>query len=468
MSYTYIKTDNEKINIAYHIAVSDLYGNIKPFKDGLLNEEKPVMIAGMGYCTPWTRDASINTYNAGAMLYPEVAKDTLLAVVEERDGKLFIGGEYWDLIIWAWGIWSEYLMTGDKELLKMAYEAIANTLELYEETEFTEELNLFRGAACYGDGIAAYPDVYASHGESGIISFAEECRDKCCSVGVGLPMHSLSTNCLYFKAYEIMDLVEKEIGIKGDGSYRAKAEKMREAINTHFWNEETGKYRYLIDDFGNCESDEGMGNAFVIMFGIANEEKAHKVLENQHVTAYGIPCVYPSFDRYKGGYGRHSGTVWPHIQSFWADAAAKHNRYDLFDKEFNMLTECSVRDGYFSEIYHPDTGERYGGLQEFKKGGIIYWESEKKQTWSATGYLHMIFCDIIGMNFGVDKIEFTPYLPDGIGELTLGDLTIKGCDIKLSIKGQGSKIKEFKVNGEACKPEITYDGEPKNIEITVE
>ena len=52
--YPYIKTDNEKINTAYHIAVSDLYGNIKPYKGGLLKKETPVIIAGMGYCTPWT------------------------------------------------------------------------------------------------------------------------------------------------------------------------------------------------------------------------------------------------------------------------------------------------------------------------------------------------------------------------------------------------------------------------------
>ena len=39
--------------------------------------------------------------------------------------------------------------------------------------------------------------------------------------------------------------------------------------------------------------------------------------------AYDIACVEPSFDRYlkKGGYGRHSGVVWPHAQGFWARAA---------------------------------------------------------------------------------------------------------------------------------------------------
>ena len=36
--------------------------------------------AGGDYDTPWTRDAAINTWNAGRFLAPQVARDTLLAV----------------------------------------------------------------------------------------------------------------------------------------------------------------------------------------------------------------------------------------------------------------------------------------------------------------------------------------------------------------------------------------------------
>lgn len=463
--YPYIKTDNEKINTAYHIAVSDLYGNIKPYRGGLLERETPVIIAGMGYCTPWTRDAAINTVNAGALLFPDAAKSTLLSVLKKENGKVLIDGEYWDSIIWVWGAWHEYLLTGDKDFLKTAYEASINTLEFFENTEFDEQLNLFRGPACYGDGVAAYPDIYAKPGESGIKAFAEECRELCADKGVGIPMFALSTNCLYYKAYITADKMAAELGLPT--KYIDRAEKMKSAINTHFWSSENEKYRYLIDDFGGCDYDEGMGNSFVLLFDIADEEKAEKVLKNQHITKYGIPCVYPSFSRYKDGYGRHSGTVWPHIQAFWADAAANSGKYDLFDREFNMLTGCSVRDGYFSEIYHPDTGERYGGLQEDKKQGIRLWESEKKQTWSATGYLHMMFCDIAGMRFEKDGIRFAPYVPSGINNMEIGNLCIRGCNIDISISGNGSKIKNFTVNGGETESFAPYT-ENMNVGIIIE
>lgn len=460
MNFTYISTDNTKINMAFHIALSDLYGNIKPFKDGLLKEEKPIIIAGMGYCEPWTRDAAINTYNAGGLLFPDIAKDTLISVLKNANGQIMIGGEYWDSIIWVWAAWSEYILTGDRDFLKKAYEAAVNTLKYFEKTEFDDELNLFRGPACYGDGVSAYPDIYASPGESGIMAFAEERKDLIADKGIGIPMYVLSTNCLYYNAYKTADLMAIELGLKV--KFEKQTENMKNAINKHFW---TGsKYRYIVDKFGGCDYDEGMGNAFVIMFGIADDDRAAKILQNQHITAYGIPCVYPSFPRYKGGYGRHSGTVWPHIQSFWANAAVKYGRYDLFDKEFNMLTDCSVRDGYFAEIYHPDTGECYGGLQEFEKNGIIEWRSEKKQTWSATGYLHMMFANIVGMQFKVNGIEFKPYIPGNITELRLRNLFVRGNIFNITIRGNGSKIQKFTVNNEVSNCFVPYNGN-KDIEI---
>ena len=461
-SYTYIKTDNDKVNTAYHIAVSDLYGNIKPFKGGLLEEEKPVIIAGMGYDTPWTRDAAINTLNAGGILFPEVSKNTLLSVLKKENGRLMIDGEYWDSIIWTWGAWQYYLYTGDKEFLKLAFEATKNSLEYFENTEFDGEDNLFRGAACYGDGVAAYPDIYASHGESGIITFASECKDKCANSGVGIPMKALSTNCLYYYAYVMADKMAVEFN--EENIFSSKAEKIKLAINKNFWMEDKGYYRYIIDEFGGCDYFEGMGNSFAILFDVADDVQKKTILKSAPITPNGIACVYPSFERYKsfkeGGYGRHSGTVWPHIQSFWADAAFNNDEYDITQKEFAALTKSACRDGFFAEIYHPETGEMYGGLQEFSKGGIIEWESMKKQTWSATGYLHIIFANIIGMRFAKDGLYIKPVLPAEVNSLELRGLKIRNMTLNISIKAK---------NGKKAKEEIfvPYTNDVKHIEISL-
>ena len=141
-------------------------------------------------------------------------------------------------------------------------------------------------------------------------------------------------------------------------------------------------------------------------------------------------------------FGRHSGTIWPHIQSFWADAALHHGRSDLFDLEFKNLTAWSVRDGHFAEIYHPITGEIYGGVQEdWQSNRIRLWKSEHKQTWSATGYLHMIFADILGLQINGDQISFSPYLPEGITSLEVSGLLIRGKRYRVHVTGAGRDTK---------------------------
>lgn len=341
----------------------------------------------------------------------------------------------------------------------MVYEAVENSLEYFENTEFNEELNLFRGPACYGDGVAAYPDVYAQHGQSGIITFATENKDLCDEKGVGIPMYALSTNCLYYYAYVLADKMAGELG--ATAKYTEKAQNMYNAINKVFWNEEKGTYNYLFDKFGGCDSQEGLGISFAILFDIADDRKKELIFKNFKTTDYGIACVYPSFSRYDTpdglGFGRHSGTVWPHVQGFWADAAAINRKNEIFDKEFTLQTENAVRYYQFAEIYHPTTGEIYGGLQERWGTGITSWNSEPHQTWSATAYLHNVYCDLVGMNFTTKGINFSPVSIRLVKNMELKNFRYRDAVLNIKISGNGKEIKSFKIDGQECEPFIPCD-----------
>ena len=83
-----LKTGNKFIDKAFAIACGDLAGNIGPYRSGLLKTEAPVIRAGLQYSAPWTRDASFNTWYAGALIAPETARNTLLSVLSERSGEL--------------------------------------------------------------------------------------------------------------------------------------------------------------------------------------------------------------------------------------------------------------------------------------------------------------------------------------------------------------------------------------------
>lgn len=468
--FPFLRTDNPQINTAFRLALSTLTANVQPFKDGLLEKEEPVLMAGMGYVTPWTRDAAINTMNGAGLIIPEVALNTLKSVLNTDENGLFIDGQYWDKIIWTMGAWQYYLYNGDLDFLKASYEAVVNTLKLLERDEFDSRLNLFRGPACYGDGVSAYPDIYADHGSDFILHFAKYKKELCEPVGFGMPMFALSTNCLYYYSYILADKMGEELGISP--AFSEKAQKMYNAINRYFWNQEKGSYNYLYDKFGGCDYQEGLGLSFALIFGLADEEKTEKIFKNRQTSPHGIPCVYPTFPRYetpdKMGFGRHSGTVWPHVQGFWADAAAAKGQKGEFEKELMLQTENALRYSQFAEVYHPIDGSIYGGRQE-QGDGIREFPTLSFQTWSATAYIRNILFDLVGLKFSEKGIEFSPMGTESVCGIDLSGLRYRNATLNIRISGRGDKIKSFKCNGKESSPFIPCDitGNAE-IEIVIE
>ncbi len=419
----YFSCDNETLTEAYKVALADCDLAVTSYQSGILTTPVNCIMAGADYDSPWTRDASINVWNAFAFLDPDAAKNTLYAVLKKSGQQYQIDGQYWDAIIWCIGAYQYYLATHDLEFLEIAQNAMTNSFKRFEREEFDATDNLFRGAAVYGDGIAAYPDRYATNiGTPGIESWVSAYPNEKVNVGAGLPMKALSTNCTYYQGYIILAKVNEILG-KDATSELNKAEKLKAAINEHFWNEEKGTYNYLAYE---CDYQEAIGISFALMFGIADERQTALVLQNTVVTENGIACVWPSFDRYLalGGYGRHSGTIWPHAQGFWARACSMFGYTYGYENELFLMAEKAVRDGQFREIYHPDTGEVYGGLQGSGNNDIFLWGSCSHQTWSATAYLSLIYYEMMGAELDKDSVTFTPYLPTGVNEATVSGFKV--------------------------------------------
>ena len=96
--------DNDVLTRAYEVAIDDALLNVRMYQDGALTKPARCIMAGEIYDTPWTRDAAINVWNAFALLDRDVARNTLMSVVEKTEGGGYIiAGQYWDAIIWAIG-----------------------------------------------------------------------------------------------------------------------------------------------------------------------------------------------------------------------------------------------------------------------------------------------------------------------------------------------------------------------------
>jgi len=463
----HIKTNNKQVNNSIQIAFNDIYGNIKQLKSPLDQKQKKVLIAGADYDRPWTRDTAINIYNGFCLMDKEIAKNTLLSVLENINEQIYIGGQYWDAIIWALGAYQYYLVTKDKEFLVTAYKAIKNTLKERETNEYTKEYGLFRGPAVYGDGVAAYPLIYGYSGKfSSILYYPKFNEDKCYKEGFGIPMHALSTNIVYLLAYRIIIQIAQNLNSSDNIKiYKDKETKLAKAIKKHFIyaNE---RLKYIVGNLGDCIRQEGLGIAFASMANIVGKE----AFNHLHISNSGIPCLFPNFARYNIGneYGRQSGTIWPHIQGFFAVEALKREKYPMFEFEFNKLTEFSNRDKQFYEIFHPDTGKVYGGIQEHRTvEGVKKYKSCEHQTWSATAYLSMILYGFAGIEITQDKISFKPYLNDQINNIYIENLNIVKANINLKIKGKGNTIKSFQINNQEVNSNFIDSNLEGNIEISI-
>ena len=262
--------------------------------------------------------------------------------------------------------------------------------------------------------------------------------------GYGIPMKALSTNCVYFKAYEILAEMAHALGEPAK-EFEEKAAAMKKAVNKNFWNEKRGSYDYLS---GECDYEEGLGLAFAVLFGIADKRQTELIGENTHICAHGIPCVWPTFWRYEclGGYGRHSGTIWPHIQGFWARAMHRAGHQEGFEKELYLMAQKAVRDMHFSEIYHPDTGALYGGMQEQGPGGIVEWDSRRKQTWSATAFLSLIYFEILGLTMEDGEPVFHPQLPINCDHMRIRGFEVAGWLFDLDIDGKEISVRKRKIS----------------------
>ena len=440
-----LRTNDPLLEKAFGIAVSDFVGNIQPWQGELNKHPTPCILAGADYDEPWTRDASLNSWYAGSLLTPAVAQNTLRVVLTKDQFGLRIGGQYWDAIIWVTAAWNHYLCTHDREFLKEAFEASSNSISYFEETEFDSRDNLFRGGACFQDGISAYPDRFTDGPTSDIPDWVDQHPEDKVAVGHGLPMKALSTNCLYYNAYQILSDMANELDIATKPEWAAKARRLKDAINQRFWDSERGMYRYLVDAGDDAGRHEGFGHAFAILFGIADDDQTRSIFSNQHSTAHGIPCVWPTYERYSNAegtsFGRHSGTIWPQVNAAWVMAASQNGRQDIAWSELRALAWKACRDEQFFEIYHPLTGEAYGGMQEPSKGGgkPIEWEACQRQTWCATGFIQMILASLFGMRIDAPGITFSPTIPDEISEITLAGLNYREMILTIHVeRGDGS------------------------------
>lgn len=102
-----------------------------------------------------------------------------------------------------------------------------------------------------------------------------------------------------------------------------------------------------------------------------------------------------------------------------------------------------------------DLSEQKDTFAEFYELDKSFPEERRRQLWSDTGYLGMVYKGMLGMNFQPDGIEFSPSKENGKNTGLEMDKTISLLNVKyrkaildIHVTGFGNKVTSFKLNGE--------------------
>ena len=430
-------------------------------KTGLL--DYPYMMrAGGNYKTPWTRDASINTWQAMNFINPKVSRTTLLAVCDlNKDGQPVIQPDVqtWDQIVWAIGAYNYYLTTGDEEFLKIAYGVIGRALETHRKNRFNTEYSLFVGGSFFNDGIAGYPASCHEKGNNNSFAPAHPVVET---------IMCLSTNCLYCEAYRIYAELSDYLEFTGEAeTARVQHNELKTAINNYFWSDELNRYRYFIYPDGTTDdSQELSGHAFAVLFNICPEDKKTKLFDNLVICDGGIVSIWPPFEALYSDDkpGRHNNVIWPFLNGMIIEAAAKCGLDAFVGSELGRITNLYRGSKFkFFEIYSPYTKKPFGGWQSGR-----VWDSCRNQTWSATCYIGAIVQGVFGLKPEIKGLRLSPCVPENLADIEVSGLKIRGQDLSVKIKGYGNKIKKFSLDGKECEAFIAWDNKPHMIEIVME
>jgi hypothetical protein len=268
------------------------------------------------------RDTCWMAYGADYFL-PEFARVSLLAYVElqEKSGMVV---EYYDirtkktadyglnindntpLLILA--LWHHYGASGDRPFLERVYPAAAKAARYIVSQENEQGL-----VWCTADGSSDY----------GIIGWRNVIKN------YRLSGATTEVNSECYAALDTMTRMARELGKHDDAAeFAAAAAKLKEAVNTHLFNPDNGLYYLNIDLDGAPRSDITSDLVFPVMFGVAPEETAARIiarLSDQDFWTEGGMRTSPRDAPYYSpdhGYGLLGG-VWVGVTFWYAFAAAR-------------------------------------------------------------------------------------------------------------------------------------------------
>lgn len=370
-----------------------------------------------------TRDAGYATLLALAGADPTSAQHSLMKRVREGQIMQDAGtGGAWpvgtDRAVWTLGAWEVYLSTGDKQWLKRCYEIVRHSLMQDEEMVFDPETGLVRGEISLSN---CRKEVYPLWMQPADISQSE----------------CLSTNALFFRAYEIASQMAKQCGdATASSQYQQRANHIKEAINALLWNESKGCYsQYLYGRTSLVASprSDALGQALCIIFGIADPMRARRIITTEYASPFGVTCFSPQIPNI---YSYHNNAVWPYIQAYWLWAAIVARNPQAVTQSIAAIYRPVALNASHLEYFSATSGETISNA------------AAKNPLLSVAASLSVAQRALTGIWLEEDGIAFRPVIPRGwSGRNQLNNYRYRKAILDISVQGFGDQVKACYLDG---------------------
>ncbi len=232
-----------------------------------------------------------------------------------------------------------------------------------------------------------------------------------------------------------------------DGSVRAagwaeRAERLRQTVESRFWDEELKFYGLAIDGEGQLCRVRTSNPGHLLYTGLANPERAAgtaaQLLSSSFFTGWGVRTVARGEARYNP-ISYHNGSVWPHDNAICASGIARTG--------FRGGAPRLLR-GAFEAAVHFDMRlpELFCGFSRTQGAPpVAYPVACLPQAWAAGSALMLLqACLGIEIDGRRQMVEVNqPELPPGIEDVTVSDLRLGERRFDLAFRKVGERISVF-------------------------
>ena len=366
------------------------------------------------YCAIYLSLATLKPHESMATLRSMVDRDS---IIMQREGQWPVVSDH---IGWAIAAWEVYKATGDRNWLNYCKHVIEKTLGINNKVLLDHNTGLIHGAG------------YTTSRPLGVR------RMTWMGYNDLFDCMSLGNNILTAHAYAILSEMCDELN--QENAYEKDAQRLKDAINQHLWNEDKGFYSSFLYGMAfplQSPTTDNTSQAMSVLWGIADDERAEHLIANTPVSDKGVNVTYPANSPLEPYFCNSS---WATTQALWNLAAAYTDN------------ENALRRGL---------GALYRAQALYQSRGIHMKDVKIDELGTGASNVAMILRVLLGMNFKPEGIEFDPLVPSGLpGKKTLTGFIYRKAVLDFKLVGTGNDIESITDNGELLESAFL----PNNIE----